>query len=454
MAILNIITSQAGQVGLAPKWIYIATNNTLAEVTATGFLNQSVQNGTVLHEDDMALVSIKTSPSATSTQVAILELSHSPTTGWSLVSTGGPGNVTLPTIANHIATYTNTLGALSEDPATAISGGNLQAGLSGTAGYLASFPSTASRGSLRLTAVANTGNTVTTISNAAMGQASTISIPDPGASTANFLLSASPTPQTVTGGFTVSTGNLIVSAGTITSSGNITSTGGLVQSGQSGTAGSLVVYPPAATNGHFVINAGNAGSDFTTVLTTGTMGQGTTFTLPDPGATTANLIVSKSASTQHITVGSLQVDAGQITSGLTSGGTTGGFRAYPSTASKGSLVLSPVSASIGDFDTVISNGVMGQTTVYTIPDIGAATGGFVVAPSGVIMKAGTQGIGAGSATVTITDAFCTTTAVVIPVCRSQVNPAVIRTVNPGTGSFDITFDADPGLGEVRYVIYR
>ena len=78
-------------------------------------------------------------------------------------------NVITPTIANHIATYTNTTGTLSEDPATAISGGNIQAGLSGTAGTLASFPATSAKGSFVLKAVANTGNTTTTLSNDAMG---------------------------------------------------------------------------------------------------------------------------------------------------------------------------------------------------------------------------------------------------------------------------------------------
>jgi hypothetical protein len=64
---------------------------------------------------------------------------------------------------------------------------NLDAGLSGTAGTVDVFPSTAARGKLAIAAVDNTGNTTTTISNAAMGQASVVSIPDGGASTDTFL---------------------------------------------------------------------------------------------------------------------------------------------------------------------------------------------------------------------------------------------------------------------------
>lgn len=99
-------------------------------------------------------------------------------------------------IVNHIACFTDVEGTVNDDASTAINGGNIQAGLSGTAGYVASFPSAASKGSLRMTAVANTGDTVTTISNAAMGQASTIIIPDPGvatAYTANYSINTSGT---------------------------------------------------------------------------------------------------------------------------------------------------------------------------------------------------------------------------------------------------------------------
>ena len=81
---------------------------------------------------------------------------------------------------------------------------NCQAGLSGTAGTLASFPTTAAKGSLVLAAVANTGNTLTTISNAAMGQASVISIPDPAGATANFAIAPA----------ALVSGNLVKASGT------------------------------------------------------------------------------------------------------------------------------------------------------------------------------------------------------------------------------------------------
>lgn len=114
-----------------------------------------------------------------------------------LNTSGSIPSFTSPTIANHIAVFTNTAGNLSEDIATAINAGNLQAGLSGTAGYLSSFPGTAARGSLRIVGAASVGDTITTITNASMGQVTTVTVPDPGATTASFILSTSSGSQAV-----------------------------------------------------------------------------------------------------------------------------------------------------------------------------------------------------------------------------------------------------------------
>lgn len=96
--------------------------------------------------------------------------------------------------ANYIAHFIDTAGTIDDTAANIQNDGNIQAGKSGTAGTLISFPVTAAKGSLILAAVNNTGNTNTTISNAAMGQASVISIPDPGAATSDFVLAQSAIP--------------------------------------------------------------------------------------------------------------------------------------------------------------------------------------------------------------------------------------------------------------------
>lgn len=82
---------------------------------------------------------------------------------------------------------------------------NLDAGASGTAGTVDVFPTTAAKGKLAITKADNTNNDTTTIAVAAQGQASTITVPDPGAATANFLLSEGA--QSVVGAMTLA--NLI-----------------------------------------------------------------------------------------------------------------------------------------------------------------------------------------------------------------------------------------------------
>lgn len=190
MAILKITQDITGQVGVVPQEIYIETNDTLATVITPGYLNQARSQGYQFSNRQLAHVyGIDFNNGVPGCLDFMVQTPANPSTGnYTLVSMSSSGEVVLPVTANHIATYVGTTGAIGDDAATAINGGNIQAGLSGTAGYLASFPATAGRGSLRFAAENNFGDTSTIISNAAMGQASTISIPDPGASTASFLL--------------------------------------------------------------------------------------------------------------------------------------------------------------------------------------------------------------------------------------------------------------------------
>ena len=188
MPILNIVTQQIGLVGVNPKWIYISTTDTIAQVTTTGYLNEAVSQGFTFNVSDMALVSTVATPGAAPT-VNILEISHVGT-DWSLVSSSGPGSVTLPTIANHLMVSTNTTGALANLTGTAINAGSLQAGLSGIAsGTLISLPAAANNGSLIVAAVNAGGAFNTTISNATMGQSTVYTIPDIGATTGNIVVS-------------------------------------------------------------------------------------------------------------------------------------------------------------------------------------------------------------------------------------------------------------------------
>ncbi len=96
----------------------------------------------------------------------------------------------------------------------AASGTHIIAGASGTAGDVSVFPAMASKGSLLITAANNSGDTVTTIVNAAYGQASTLTIPDVGASTGAFVMDKGTSTisgaKTFTGGVTFSTTNVTI----------------------------------------------------------------------------------------------------------------------------------------------------------------------------------------------------------------------------------------------------
>ncbi len=101
----------------------------------------------------------------------------------------------------------------------------------------------------------------------------------------------------VAGGVTVSTGNLAVSAGTITASGAITSTAGNITSGSSGDAGTFISFPATAANGTLILAAGNAGGAFNTTIASGTIGQSSVITIPDPGAATSKFVLQDGSNT-------------------------------------------------------------------------------------------------------------------------------------------------------------
>lgn len=379
-----------------PQMVNMSVTDTQATWAATGYLGlastiasiELANNGLwVWQPGDMVLLYSQ----ADNTDV--LYTVNSSTNSLILYSTAGSGGVTLPvvsgdftvfsgtagqlfdagyspsnpaktkvvmangaTIVNHIATYVDTAGTIGEDAATAINGGNIQAGLSGTAGTLASFPATAANGSLILAAINAGGAFNTTINNSVMGQSSVISIPDPGVSTSNFLLTNSAGTQTI------STGNLTLAVG------NFTASQGNVVAGSSGHPGTVTSFPPTAANGSLILAAVNAG---------------------------------------------------------------------------------------GAFNTTISSGVMGQSTVYTIPDIGASTGDIMVSTSALRVKAVAQAVVAGGAAAqTVTDTFCTSASNVICTWNDTTNAVSIQKAVAGNGSFVVTSSADPGASHLNYIIMK
>lgn len=127
MPIQNVQINQPGQSGVSPAIIYIETNNTLAEVTAPGYLNGIVSRfGTPLFEGNVALVTTKISPSALSTQIGWLAVIRSGE-NWSLSPTTSPSDVN------------SIIGAQNQISANGTYGipqfGNVTLTLSGIAGF-------------------------------------------------------------------------------------------------------------------------------------------------------------------------------------------------------------------------------------------------------------------------------------------------------------------------------
>lgn len=150
--------------------------------------------------------------------------------------------------------------------------------------------------------------------------------------------------------------------------------------------------------------------------------------------------------------GNLVATSGNITAG--SSGNAGVVTSFPGTAANGSLIVAAVNAG-GAFNTTISNGTMGQSTVYTMGDIGATTGGIVVATSAIRMKSVAQAaVAGGNASQTITDTFCTSTSNVIANWNDTTNAVEIKTVAAGNGSFVVVSTADPGASHINYIITK
>jgi hypothetical protein len=83
MGIINVQAVQSGLVGVLPSLAYIYTDDTIAEVTTTGYLNKEVANGLQISLPCIAAVSTKATPTS-APQVGWYQVSHVGA-NWSLV---------------------------------------------------------------------------------------------------------------------------------------------------------------------------------------------------------------------------------------------------------------------------------------------------------------------------------------------------------------------------------
>lgn len=152
------------------------------------------------------------------------------------------------------------------------------------------------------------------------------------------------------------------------------------------------------------------------------------------------------------TTGNVTATAGNIVAGNAAGGNNAELQLFPTTAAMGSLRWIAAD-NAGDFTVDFTNASHAQATVYTVADIGAATGGIPVSTAPIKVKSVAAAAAAGgSAAQSFTDAFCTSSSNVIGNWNTQANAASVLTIVPGNGSFVVTSTADAGVGTFNYVI--
>ena len=324
MSIISVTTSQAGLTRVLPSLAYIQTTDSVATVTATGYLNKIVSEGTQFSLPCLAIVSTQESSSAQPI-AAPYQVMHSGT-DWSLVDEAG-GGVILPSRQYAVPYFTNTTGTIDSSNITAANTGPVQFGSSGSGSALILYPSTSARGTLVISPANNAADYSVSIANASFGQSSTLTIPDVGNFAGNFMMGAGATPF-VSGNFPVASGTagLFVDSGksaaalpTFTSptianriatwtntSGNLGENaatainGGNIQAGLSGTAGALLAFPATAARGHLVFSATENTGNTTTSITNAAMGQTSQITIPDPGAGgSANFVLDHGVTTMY-----------------------------------------------------------------------------------------------------------------------------------------------------------
>lgn len=178
--VINLIG--AGASGVRPQRFSLITTDSFSTITTAGYLNSLKNSGIGVYNGDFVIANYGTD----SSEAAEFTISITAAGVYSLVAAAS--DVVLPTTAGHFAVYANSSGTITQDVATAINVGVIQAGKNGSPGSFVSYPATEDKGYFQFAATAHSGDFAGALTNAPFGQESIVSIPDPGAATANVLL--------------------------------------------------------------------------------------------------------------------------------------------------------------------------------------------------------------------------------------------------------------------------
>lgn len=174
----TLVMDFAGQVATYPRRGKLTTQDSLATVTTANYIQQSAIAPTVLYPTDILDVIVSLNPA---TNVGVY-YQMQPTFSNGIITLTQVGTTGTGT-ANYLAVFTNTTGGLGTANGVAVTHlGNIEAGNSGNAGAFKSYPG-AQNSYFQFTAVAQGGAYGSFLRNAAFGQATDITIADPGNST-------------------------------------------------------------------------------------------------------------------------------------------------------------------------------------------------------------------------------------------------------------------------------
>jgi len=355
-----------------------------------------------------------------------------------LVTSGGGVPSISSTLPSAVQLNINHLGVIISQNLQ-VSGGGIISGsfAGGTAGIFEAFSPGAALGNLALTAANNVGNFSIEITNASFSQSTVLTIPDPGAATANLFASQASFPTSTTiNQLLYSSANNVIAGLATTSSGVLTTVSGVptwaaILSGALGGTGvsnsgkTITLGGNLTTSGAFASTFTMTGATNVTFPTSGTLAttSGASGVI-NPGLTNqiayyaADGTTLSGTSTLPITVqtnitelGTITVgvwNAGAVTSSgaviagaaLESGNTLGGFsgkvQLFPVTAAKGFLQWAATD-NAGNFEVGFTNASFAQTTIITVPDPGVSATNFILAdyPGNQIINSGSLSILSG-----------------------------------------------------------
>lgn len=248
MSILQATSSITGLAGVTPNLVFINTNDSVATVTTTGYLSKAI------HENLLTV---------SNGQIALVNTTSGPV--WLAISITG----TAPNLVYSLLTPASSGGSFA---------GNVQAGSSGVAGDFISFPASASKGNLVVAATANSGNTAVTVTNASQAGVRTFTIPDPAATTANFVLAPS----------ALVSGNVVKATGTV---------GAIQDAGFTLHAATTAAYAGGGTSNAYTATNVGATSIVTASILASTNAVSITKVVPGAGTLTVSFSADPGAAT-------------------------------------------------------------------------------------------------------------------------------------------------------------